>query len=236
MTNKKVVFIDSFDEFNLSVAKKIVDTIQYSIEKRGKASIAISGGTTPIEIFKVIKEKYLVKLDTEKLNIYWVDERYVSHNHPDSNFGIANDILLRHMKKVKIFPVDTEISITDAAYQYEQLLMMNFNSKKEVPKFDLVFLGMGSDGHTASLFPNTDQLSISDKAVITVKLKQLNYHRISLTFPVLNSAKNRIIAFYGQRKLKIYSEIQRNYHKKYPIQHLNPSSISESDSWFIGKF
>ena len=95
---------------------------------------------------------------------------------------------------------------------------------------------MGSDGHTASLFPNTDQLSISDKAVIAVKSKQLNYHRISLTFPVLNSAKNRIIAFYGQKKLKIYSEIQRNYHKKYPIQHLNPSSISESDSWFIGKF
>ena len=75
MTNKKVVFIDSFDEFNLSVAKKIVDTIQHSIEKRGKASIAISGGTTPIEIFKVIKEKYLGKLDTENLNIYWVDER-----------------------------------------------------------------------------------------------------------------------------------------------------------------
>ena len=144
----------------------MLETIENAIAARGKATLALSGGSTPKPLYASLTK---ANLPWDQLYIFWGDERYVPHDHERSNVRMTRGALLNHVPIPAsiIFPMPTSAGnpATDAA-TYEQTLKQFFKLKdKEFPAIDFVLQGMGDDGHTASLFPHTDALTVSDRLI-----------------------------------------------------------------------
>jgi 6-phosphogluconolactonase len=155
---KKIIISPNSEESIEIAADYFVNTASDSIQKRGCFSVVLSGGKTPKPLYKYLKNPAISnKINWEKVFIYWGDERNFPPDHPDSNFHLADEALLSHVPipKRNIFRIKGELSPNNAAEDYNKTLE-KFIIK--INKFDLIFLGMGNDGHTASLFPGTDAL------------------------------------------------------------------------------
>ncbi|WP_445665610.1 6-phosphogluconolactonase [Fodinibius sp. AD559] len=220
------------EKFKKRVAKLFILIINDAIEKKGEAYVALSGGSTPVPVFRFIREKCLEKVDWEKVCFFWVDERPVPPESEESNYGNACEKLLNYLPGVKRYRMKGEYSPEQAAKEYEQYLKKVVPSKDGLPCFDLIWLGMGSDGHTASIFPNSEMINEKKDWVKSVWVEKLNSYRITLTLPIINNAKNRMIVMKGKEKLEVFNEIQKIKEKKYPIQFIQPSTAK--DYWMIG--
>ena len=198
-------------------------------------NLAISGGHTPERFFKLLGEAPAAKtLAWNKINLFWVDERYVPHESPLSNYKLAVDTFLSKIPipQENIHPIPTNFEAFDqAARQYEDTLRSAFKiSKGQIPKFDFILLGMGADGHTASLFPNSNALADTTDLACVVYLidpeqaKQA-LTRITLTYPVLRAASQIIVLVTGPEKAQTLKEVLTNPpdESKYPIHLLWPS-------------
>src|SRR4051812_34348219 len=148
----------------LASARLFATKVEQAVATRGVARVAISGGSTPQATFKILADPaqpFLATIPWDKLFLYWVDERCVPPDHPDSNYGVAKQLLLDKVPipETNVFRMEGELDPEEAANRYESYLR---NSMKlegaESPSFDLLSLGMGDDGHTASLFPHTQAL------------------------------------------------------------------------------
>lgn len=181
--------------------------------------IALSGGSTPRLLYRLlVTERFATRVKWENIRFFFGDERWVPHTHADSNYKLANDELFRKLSidPRNVFPIPTEgISPDDAAAQYEATLLDNFDSRvgragtdsSVIPTFDLIFLGMGPDGHTASLFPHTSALHEREKLVAAPYVEKLASHRITLTAPVLSNARTVLFMVGGADKAHALREV-----------------------------
>ena len=184
----------------------VVEKLQAAIAARNLATIALSGGSTPKPLYEKLAQQ---NLPWDKLHIFWGDERYVPADHPDSNQRMARLAWLDQVPipANQIYPMPTdEEDPTTAAQKYEAKLQAFFNSKPgEFPSIDVNLLGMGDDGHTASLFPHTQALGVRDR-LITVGSKD-GQPRITFTVPFINAARTVIFMVAGANKQAALKQI-----------------------------
>jgi 6-phosphogluconolactonase len=184
-------------ELFAAAAEEVVRAAKESVGARGRFTIALSGGSTPKNLFNLLATNARTSLPWERTFFFWGDERHVPPTHPDSNYRMANEIMLSKIPVApeNIFRVPAENPDAAAAAEaYEQTLRKFFQLEAgPFPVFDMILLGMGPDGHTASLFPGTAGLQEKSRLVIANWVDKLKASRITLTLPVLNAA--RCVAF-----------------------------------------
>jgi 6-phosphogluconolactonase len=204
-----------------ALAHKCLDLFVASVEQTLKQKdafyLAISGGHSPQRFFELLgSEQKALSLGWDKIHLFWVDERYVPHDSPHSNYKLAIDTFLTKIpipeKNIHPIPTDDE-DFDSAARQYEKTLRSVFHIKSgQLPKFDLVILGMGSDGHTGSLFPNSNAcFDTNDLACVVYlldqKLPDELLTRITLTHPVICAASQIAVLVSGPEKAKTLKEV-----------------------------
>ena len=197
-----------------------------SVRARGRFTVALSGGSTPRSLYALLATRPSIPWD--KICFFWSDERHVPPDHPDSNYRMANESLLSKVpaRPDSIFRVRAEEKDADAAaQQYEQTLQLFFHlSSGDVPRFDLILLGLGPDGHTASLFPETSALNERHRLVVANWVEKFNAHRITFTFPVLNQAACVIFLVSGPDKSPILRQVFEDSSANLPSQHVRPTN------------
>ncbi len=204
---------DSLEAASNSAAKYIVKQSVHSIQKRGLFTLVLAGGSTPRTLYSLLASPtYTHQLDWTRTHFFWGDERCVSPDDPESNYAMSKGTIL---SKIQIPPdnihrMEIDASSPDqAAKEYENKLRFFFNSPQKIPSFDLVLLGMGNDGHTASLFPGNPSLDEKDRLVVATEDKNASpaVPRITLTLPILNEAKDILFLISGEQKGNILKDI-----------------------------
>lgn len=197
-------------------------------DARGRFVLAVSGGSTPKGLFQQLTEEPVLSLmPWDKTFVFWVDERHVPLDHPDSNYRMTQEYLLSKVPipKENIFPMTKGILPVDkAASAYETKILKFFGTETKIPHFDLILLGMGEDGHTASLFPGVQVLNETDKWVVGYFVDNTRKERVTLTFPVLNAARMVMALVEGEKKAVRVKEVLEGPKDppKYPIQYIRP--------------
>jgi 6-phosphogluconolactonase len=195
-----------------------------AVRANGRFSVALSGGSTPKTLYSLLATKPGIPWD--KIYFFWGDERHVPPDHSDSNYRMANEALLSKIKEPpqNVFRVHTEEKdAAAAALQYEQVLKDFFHLLPgQFPRFDLILLGIGPDGHTASLFPGTAALNESQRLVVANWVPKFNTYRITFTYPVLNAAAMVMFLASGADKAAILHEILDNSAANLPSQKVQP--------------
>jgi 6-phosphogluconolactonase len=216
----------------LASAHLFAANVEKAVASRGVARVAISGGSTPKATFKLLADPsgpFLNTIPWDKLQIFWVDERCVGPDDPESNYGVARELLLSKVPipEANVFRMEGELDPEQAAARYESTLrnVMKLEGA-ETPAFDLVTLGMGPDGHTASLFPNTAGLDEIGRLVIANHVPQKDTWRISLTWPVINHAAEVAFEIDGDAKADILAEVLTGPRdiERLPSQLIRPAS------------
>jgi 6-phosphogluconolactonase len=197
-----------------------------AIVDHGRFIVALSGGNTPRSVYALIAEEYKTSLPWEKIHIFFGDERYVPAGDPDSNFRMAHETLFSRapIPAQNVHRVRTELDPESAAKDYEAQVRAEFGLKNdELPRFDLILLGLGDDGHTASLFPGTTALNETSRLVAPNWVEKLKTFRITLTFPVLNHAAEDLFIVSGAAKAEIVAGVLgASSPPLYPSQRVRP--------------
>jgi 6-phosphogluconolactonase len=219
-------------EMALASAQLFAAKVEKAVATRGIARVAMSGGSTPQATFKLLADPagpFVSTVPWDKVQIFWVDERCVGPDDPESNYGVARDLLLSKVAipEANVFRMEGELDPEEAASRYESTLrnVMKLEGA-ESPAFDLVTLGIGPDGHTASLFPNTAGLDEMGRLVIANHVPQKDVWRISLTWAVINHAAEVVFEVEGASKTDILAEVLTGPRdpERLPAQLIRPSN------------
>jgi len=220
--------------------KYFINYAQQAIERRGVFRVAISGGSTPVQFYERLSDASVhSRIQWEKVHIFWVDERCVPPSSEASNFGLATHTFLLDIPipGENIHRVTGELqNYADAVDEYEQIIRAVFKiTKGQVPEFDLVILGMGSDGHIGSILPNTYALFDTDDLVSAVYRMNGDYNRITLTVPVMKEARRILILVSGENKAQIMADVLRTDPDpvRYPVHALWP--VLHKVRWLIDR-
>lgn len=217
-------------EMAAASARLFASRVEHAVNDRGLARLAISGGSTPHAAFKLLADPagpFLATIPWDKLQLFWVDERCVPPDHPESNYGVCRDLLLSKVPipEANVFRMEGELPPEEAASRYESTLRNTLRLEgAESPAFDLVMLGMGPDGHTASLFPHTEGLNEFGRLVIANHVPQKDTWRITLTAPVINNGTEVAFGIAGADKADVLAQVltgPRNI-DEYPSQMIRP--------------
>ncbi|PZU83236.1 MAG: 6-phosphogluconolactonase [Chryseobacterium sp.] len=216
--------ITVFDDLN-TLYKKAAETFvklsEKSIQKHNKFVVALSGGSSPKAIFNLLAtQEYADQIEWGKVYFFWVDERWVSLNDEKSNFKMTFETLLNKIPvdKNHVFPMYKDgIEPEDYAKEYEEHIRTVLGDEGV---FDFILLGMGDDGHTASLFPGEKILHEKEKWVDAYYLKSQEMYRITLTAPIINKAENILVVAFGESKKHALKEILNGEYNPelYPLQ------------------
>jgi 6-phosphogluconolactonase len=208
-----------------------------AIRARGKYSVALSGGSTPRGLHHQLVTNFSMQLPWEKVFFFWGDERHVPPDFPESNFRMAKETLLSQLPipAENIFRMPGELpDANQAASLYENALREFFRpAPGQFPRFDFILLGIGSDGHTASLFPGTKALEEKQHAVVGNWVEQHSTWRITFTYPVLNNAANVMFLVEGGGKTDV---VRRGL--KDPAAHLPCQGVLPAEGelmWYLDK-
>ena len=194
-------------------AQYFVEMVGEAVAARGRARIAISGGSTPKAAFALLADPHQPwrnRMPWNDLDLFWVDERCVPPDHAESNYRMTREALLDHapMRPEQIHRMEGELDPEIAAARYESELRTAFRIEgAESPRFDLVALGMGPDGHTASLFPHTKAIHEMSRLVVANSVPQKDTWRITLTWPVINYASSVFFLIAGADKAEVLSQV-----------------------------
>jgi len=205
-----------------------------AIRERGVFSVALSGGNTPQPLYEALAaNQNKTRLAWDHIHLFWGDERYVPHNHRDSNYLMVKHALLDHVSipQKNIHPVPTEINIWQAAERYEHEMQKMFTG--EWPNFDLILLGMGEDGHTASLFPHSAGLHEEYKWFIANFANEPQAWRLSLSKNAINAARNIFVIIQGADKANMVASVLAGPDQPFekPIQLISP--VNGEMVWLI---
>ncbi len=216
-----------------AVAREIRNFTRDSAKPR--FDIALSGGKTPKKLFKILAEKHRETIPWERIHFWWGDERCVSPTSDESNFKMANDHLFTHLKipAKNIHRIKGENNPREEALRYADEINRHLMHRGDVPVFDLILLGMGSDGHTASIFPGNLEIFQEKGACVATKHPETGQNRITLSGPVLNNASRVFFLVTGEDKSKCVSKIMNNEAeaKLLPAFYIEP--VNGSLVWFI---
>ena len=194
-------------------ALHLVELIEEAVAARGRARIAVSGGSTPKATFTLLADPahpFVNRVPWDRLELFFVDERTVPPDHPESNYRMTRETLLDHvgMRPDQIHRIHGELEPEIAAAQYEYDLRRTFRLEgAEAPRFDIVTLGMGDDGHTASLFPHTEAIHEMGRLVVANQVPQKDTWRVTLTWPVINHAREVFFLIEGSAKAQPLKEV-----------------------------
>ena len=198
-------------ELFAAAAEEVVRTANEAVAQRARFTIALSGGSTPKSLYNLLATNARTALPWDRMFFFWGDERHVPPTDPDSNYRMADETLLSKIPVAagNVFRIKAENPDAAAvAEAYEQTILKFFQLKSgEVPNFDLILLGMGPDGHTASLFPGTSALQEKSHLVVANWVEKMKTHRITLTLPVLNAARCVTFLVSGSDKASVLREV-----------------------------
>lgn len=189
----------------------------------GGYSIALSGGSTPRGFYALLAQPpWRERLDWPQLRFFFGDERAVAPEHKDSNLKMVREALLEHVPLTggQVFPMQAwREDLDQAAREYEGFINLHVNRVGDLPAFDLILLGMGDDGHTASLFPGTSALEENQRLVVPVHVPRLDSWRMTMTLPLINNARRVVVMVTGKAKAPVLAEVFADrFGHRYPIQ------------------
>jgi 6-phosphogluconolactonase len=224
--NRRLEIFETVDELSIRGAELFVGEAATAIAGRGRFSVALPGGSTPRPLFRMLAtDEYLAKTDWERIHFFWTDERCVPPEHPDSNYKLASDLLLSKLPitdTANIHRIPGEMVPDLAALAYEQNLR-NFFIDQPLPSFDLIMLGVGVDGHTASIFPGERLIDDVSRSAVAVYVEKLASHRVTMTLPVLNNAHKVVFLVTGMEKSGIVHDILVDNRPQYPAAMVKPT-------------
>src|SRR5688572_15519201 len=214
------------DSLLVALADFIVERAKASIDRSGKFTIALSGGSSPKRLYELLaSDAYRTRIEWKKVYFFFGDERYVPADHSNSNFRMVKNSLFAPLKisDQQIFAVNTSLQPSDSASDYEQRLRKHFEGKE--CRFDLILLGLGDNSHTASLFPHTSVLHEKEALVKEIYVQEVSMYRITFTAPLINAAHCVAFLVYGSSKAEAVANILKGPLKidDYPAQLINPT-------------
>jgi 6-phosphogluconolactonase len=198
------------NELSLRVAEAVTRTITDAVHSTGRCSLVLSGGNTPRTLYRLMASRFRERIPWAHVHVFWGDERYVPPSDAQSNYRMAKETLLDHVPcpAANVHPMPTHFSDPDAAARdYEATLRSYFSGAP--PAFDVVLLGLGPEGHTASLFPRSPALAEPTRWVLAVTAPAEPPLRLTLTFPLLNRAANAYFLVTGSNKAAALHQILR---------------------------
>ncbi len=237
MTNPDLIICRDAGELTEKAAERFIALVNEASASSGRFTVALSGGSTPKALYSLLAASgFADRIPWPKVHLFWGDERCVPPDHPDSNYRMVRESLL---SKISIPPENVHRMAGEkepklAAAEYENELKTFFQlSQGTPPRFDLILLGLGEDGHTASLFPESDALNETQRLVATTYLPKLNAHRLTLTLPVLNESAEIYFLVAGKNKAAIVKELLGTDPTiaKFPAQRIQPADGALT--WFI---
>ncbi len=211
-----------------AAAEEVVRAANEAVAQRGRFTIALSGGSTPKNLYTLLATNARTSLPWDRMYFFWSDERHVPPNDPESNYSMAEEAMLSKVPVAagNVFRVPTENPDAAAAAEaYEQTLRKFFAMEAgQVPRFDLILLGMGPDGHTASLFPETAALREKSRLVVANWVEKLKTSRITFTLPLLNAARCVAFLVSGTDKASAIHEVREGKApgEQYPAKLVRP--------------
>ena len=228
----RVVIEETAEDATEFVADAVRMIICESVSRTGSCRIALAGGTTPHALYtQLAREGVSSEVPWQDVEVFFGDERDVPHDHVDSNFHMAQRALLDHVpvEPENLNPMPADAADLDAAAaRYEQLIREKVPAGSDgTPSFDLILLGMGGDGHTASLFPLTDALAQTERLVVSHFVPVLGRKRMTFTFPLINAARNIVALVTGADKAQAVSAVMGDDDQaraKLPFSMIQPTS------------
>lgn len=222
----RLIFCRDAKELSLKGAQFFQDCAARSINEKGSFIVALAGGSTPKALYYLLsKDDFKERINWNSIHFYFGDERAVSPNDMESNFRMASQMLFNKISlpQSNIHRIKGELGKDAAPLYSDELIKTIKNKKGGIPLFDLIILGVGSDGHTASLFPGTESLFEKEKMVTAVHVEKLNSTRITLTTPLIQAARNVLILVSGKKKALILKKLseEENSPSIYPIELVN---------------
>jgi len=219
-----------------AAAEEFCSLAEEAIRQRGRFAVALSGGTTPQPLYQALgSSPYESQVNWRKVHFFWGDERHVPPDHPQSNFKMAMEAMFDTISipKRNIHRVPAELDVHQAAQNYEEDLRAYFEG--DWPRFDMILLGMGSDGHTASLFPHSEGLLEEDRWFIANLDPRSQNWRLTLTKNAINAGRRIIVLVRGRAKAEVLRDViiggfQR---EEKPIQLILP--VAGSMHWMVDR-
>lgn len=200
--DSKVYIANSIDDFIYKICKIITKQAREKISSMGSFTFVLSGGRTPVLIFRELAKNYQSLIEWGKVHFFWVDERCVDSNDIDSNYNLANINLISKISTVgSIHRIRGELAPRLGAKIYSEELIAFFD-KSEI-KFDLVLLGMGEDGHVGSIFPNSKEIELRNEVVLPTEKKYKGHYRITLGLDILNKSDFNLLLVNNKQKLRV---------------------------------
>ncbi|THH35539.1 6-phosphogluconolactonase [Neolewinella litorea] len=221
-----------------AVARAFADHLVKKLQQQPEGPVywALSGGSTPKLLFKLLAKEYGEKIDWSRLHFFWGDDRMVPYDDPESNYGEVKSLLFDHVPVIEeqIHPVPTDLPAEEAAEAYaatiSELLPQNSDG---LPIFDINMLGMGGDGHTASIFPDSMDLLTDERICAVAKHPESGQLRVTLTGPVINASDEVVFLVTGDSKTERVAQILNRTKEgdRFPAAHIRP--VTGNLHWFL---
>lgn len=230
--------LKNLEQVSATAAEELIQLAVNAVEARGVFRIALSGGSTPKTLYsKLSCDNDLKKqMPWQNTHFFWSDERTVPPDHQDSNYRMVQEALFKHVdvSETQIHRIHAEAEDPNrAAEEYEKEIRQHFDVKPpSIPQFDLILLGMGPDGHTASLFPGTEALKEQKRLIVSNWVSKFNTHRITFTVPLINHAANVMFLVCGEDKAAALKAVIDGH----PDPEVYPSQLIKPEGeliWFV---
>ena len=226
MMKPKLRIFDDLEKLSVHAAKLFSEQAARSILERDQFLVALNGGGTPTRLFQLLATDFHDKVEWAKVQVFWGDERCVPPNDPGSSYGQARELLLSRVPipESNIHHIKGEFTPVEASKEYSLLLKEHASPARDWPRFDLVYLGMGEDGHTASLFPGSPVHIMEAVLPVTAHYQDRPANRVTLTQLVFNSAHMVVLMATGEKKASTLAEVlsDRYNPELYPAQRIDP--------------
>ena len=230
--NQKIEIVTDAKAMSRTAAEILIEHIAESLHTEDVYSIALSGGSTPRNLYALLADDAGLRKQVtwQQIHFFWGDERHVPSDHPDSNYRMADEALLSKLPipPTNIHRIRAENPDADkAAQEYARDMRRFFGIVgSEPPRFNCVLLGMGSDGHTASLFPGSPALGEQNRLVMANWVEKFNSFRITLTLPVINNADLILLLVSGDQKAETLKAVLADDSDtiRFPVQHIQPNA------------
>jgi len=223
----EIIVQESFERLSAAAAGLFAMRAKACVQQKRRFTVALSGGSTPQGMYKVLaQEPLLSETPWPGVHVWWVDERCVAPNNPWSNYGAAKRHLLDRvaLRPDQVHPMPAEMVPDQGARHYQDALTRHFQLKAgEFPAFDLICLGIGTDGHTASLFPGQAGAKEEKRLVLAVKGGDPDVDRLTLTLPVINRARHVVFLVAGKDKAEIVKAVLGPEKTSMPAQQVHPA-------------
>lgn len=230
-----IIVLDTSEDVARAVAVRFVEVARKAVDDKGRFAVALSGGSTPKRIYELLAgEEFRERVPWEATHLFFSDERCVPADHANSNFRMASEALFSKLDlpKGNVHRMRGELEAVEGAELYEAEMRAFFGGVRW-PRFDLILLGMGDDGHTASLFPHTAALDESSRWAVANWVEKFAAHRLTLTVPAINHAARTAFVVTGTSKAERLVEVLNESYdpQRLPAQMISP--VNGTLEWFL---